>query len=367
MVIGTRGRAEVLKETSGLFFIIAESIMRFLLSLLVVLCFQFAKAQENRDPEPKGGLAKLGSVYFKISFTPEQRAILEETEVEFIYLIDTTGTASLEKINGVEDRGILDSLERCTSRLPAFYPQIIEGVKQPAIYFFQLRFPKYAPTQYYNAAYGMRNYRKLSMDDFESIEKSPTHFDMVIGGMVNQFTGNASDYLKTGGGMKLDMAVGKEGKYVWGMAMNFYGNAVKKYYSVNTNRVMNDAPPTLLIGVVAGKEGMRKGKTKNSFQLELCYAVQNVSSRTSPTDEDYIQWRGFSPGLVYNYQLYVGGDRLTHYYGEPTLFNNIINVHAAIRPIFFDWKEASGIMLEVGVSYRMSLSSIKAYKLKQGR
>lgn len=341
--------------------------MKFLLSLLVVICFQFAKAQENRDPEPKGGLAKLGSVYFKIDFTPEQRAILEETELEFIYLIDTTGTASLEKINGVEDRGILDSLERCTSRLPSFYPQTIEGVKQPAIYFFQLRFPKYAPKYSYPVLYGRQSYRRLSMDDFESIDKSPSHFEMVIGGMVNQFGGSAGSYLKTGGGMKFDVVFGKENHYVFGFTMNIYGNTAKTYYTLPPNRTHDKAPTTMLIGGIVGKEFKKQKNTKMSVQLELCYALQNVSSRTTNTDTEYVQWSGFSPGMVFNYQVFVGKDKFSHYYGDPILLNNIINLHTAIRPLFFNMQDASGIMMEVGVSYRMSLSGIKAYELKQGR
>lgn len=167
--------------------------------------------------------------------------------------------------------------------------------------------------------------------------------------------------------MKFDMVYGKENHYLWGFAMHIYGNTAKAYYPLPPDREHDKAPSTLLIGGIVGKEFKKQKHTKMSVQLELCYAVQNISSRTTNVDTDFIQWRGFTPGVVVNYQVFVGRDRMSHYYGAPIIFNNIMNLHAGIRPVFFNSQEASGLMMEIGLSYRMSFSNILSYELKQGR
>lgn len=337
-------------------------------TLIMALFFAGSRAfsqqeQPNTGPVPLGGHEKVALHYYKINFTREQQTILQEVEIEFIFSVDEEGVPTLEDIKGIEDEAILDSLHYTSQRLPPFQPRMQNGQSESSFYFLKLQFPKYSYIEYPHA---LQQYRTLRYEDFEYIQKSGDRVDVLIGGLVNSFLGSPADYLAFGGGMKMDlMYIGKKGTG-GGLVMNFYGNRLKQEYPVNSPRQQNSAPPTLLMGLALSKILYEKEKEEFNLQLELNYAIQNVTARIGEYDPDWVQLKGFSPGVVGNYLFKIGKDKTSHYYGSPTIYNHYLNVHGAVRPVFFDLKEATGVMIEVGLAYRMGYHFISAYRIKPG-
>src|SRR5688500_5957918 len=82
--------------------------------------------QVSRDAEPVDGIEELALVYYKIDFSRQQRALLEDLRLELIFVVDTTGAATLREVNGIQDAGIIDSL-KSQHPLPVFYPAMSRG------------------------------------------------------------------------------------------------------------------------------------------------------------------------------------------------------------------------------------------------
>ncbi len=187
--------------------------------------------------------------------------------------------------------------------------------------------------------------------------------DALVGGIVNGFSGNAHDYLKTGGGFKVDVTfAGKKG-YGFGITMVMYGNNRKKDYPIDPTRVQDEAPVTLLFGAAINKTIASNSRSYLLLQLEPAYAMQSISARINNQDKEYVQFNGFSPGVTLNYILKLGRERFTDSY-MPALFNHCLNVHAGVRPLFYDSSSGSGVMYEVGLSYRMVYHFFESYTLK---
>ncbi|PSR54360.1 hypothetical protein AHMF7605_12985 [Adhaeribacter arboris] len=164
--------------------------------------------------------------------------------------------------------------------------------------------------------------------------------------------------------MKMDlMFTGKKG-ISGGLIMSFYGNKLKQEYHLFTSRDQNSAPPTMLLGVGVNKFIFQQEHREFNLQLAVCYAIQNITPKLNESDQEWTQLEGFSPGLVANYLVKIGKDKVGYYYGSPLLRNNYLNFHGAIRPVFFHLKQASGLMLELEISYRMGLHAVSEYKLK---
>ena len=312
----------------------------------------------NQDVSPKGGLNQLAVKYYGIDFTEEQRELLEDRKIEFIFIIDEQGKATLSEVNGIADSNIIDSLKVRTSMIDNFNPRIRNGIAEPSIYFMRLVFPKYRMTDRHFAIFQGLAYNAAKLEDFEYIHKSNSRFDMIIGGLANQFFGNPSDHLRFGGGMKVDISFTNKRRFFYGMNMSFYGNKLAMDYPLRTSREQNSAPPTLLLGAIFGK-----WFDKINIQGEINYAIQNVTERLGDKDPDWIQLRGWSPGIVINYTLDIGKEKTMYYYGTPSLFGNRINLHLGFRYVSLSIKQASGPMMELGISYRMVIHGVEEYKL----
>jgi hypothetical protein len=313
----------------------------------------------NQHASPKYGVNQLAIKYFGIEFTKEQRKEIENVEIEFIYSIDKYGNPTLAEINGVTNQEIVDSLINKTKEVERFNPQVRNGVAEPAIYFMKLTFPTY---KLYQRKYGMLQgsaYNEAKLEDFEYLNTSGQRFDMTIGGLVNQFIGNPSRYLGFGGGMKIDLGYAGKNNIIYGLNMSFYGNKLKKEYPINSTREQFEAPPTLLVGLILGK-----WFDKFNIQGEINVGVQNLTKKLGENDPDWVQLNGWSPGLVVNYPVKLGKTNPMYYYGAPTLLENNLNLHFGLRYLKFSLKEATGLMVEFGVSYRMAIKGVNKYKLK---
>ena len=53
-----------------------------------------------------------------------------------------------------------------------------------------------------------------------------------------------------------------------------------------------------------------------------------------------------------------------YYYGSPVLLENNLNFHFGLRYIKLSIKDATGLMAELGVSYRMAIKAVNKHKLK---
>lgn len=313
----------------------------------------------NYGPEPQGGINGLALQYFKINFTKKQRLVLGMNEIELIYSITENGKAILEKVNNVNDPIIIDSLVQATERLSLFQPQVVDGKPVSAIYFVTLRFPTYGGDQWDSRVMVSRP----SLNDYQSIELGKS-LDMLIGGMVNTFAGNAQDYLKTGGGMKVDLIFMGEKKFGAGMVMSVYGNQSKRDYPINSTRPQVDAPATLFIGL-AGQWVMDKREERQiNFQFEATYIQQNLNIRIDPNDNNWDRFSGFSPGILVHYMIKLGHNHLTSYYWSPVVVSHWLNFHVGIRPLIYNSALPNGVMLEAGISYRMKTGFVKSYVLK---
>jgi hypothetical protein len=339
---------------------------------IIIACFVVAAAaqgysqsnQSQTGAEPIGGINKLVLEYYRIDFTKEQRKVLQDNEIEFIYSIDQDGVATLEEIKGVNDKAIRDSLQQVTSRLPRFKPGTVDGNKVSSLYLLKIEFPSYRPTAENPAFQEAIWYQEADYDDFEYIHKSGRRLDAVFGGAANAFLGDPGKYLGPGGGMKVEvMVTGKKGVGA-GMVMSFYGNKLKQKYPITSGRDQNTAPPTMLLGLGLNKILVQKERKEFNLQAEFNYAIQNVVPPIGDSGEGLVQLKGFSPGLVGNYLIQIGKNKTSYYYGSPTILNHYINLHAAIWPVFFNLKQATGLMTEIGLSWRLGTHFVDEYKLK---
>lgn len=332
------------------------------LVLLIIFSGQLtAQTQDtiNQEAQPPKGVEHLAIHYFGIEFSKEQRSRLENKELELIFFIDALGQPELSEINGITDADLIDSLKQKTLKVGLFSPRIEQGVAVPSIFFMKIVYPRYRMLEYQDM--GTR-YFLTRLEDFESIEKSSHRFDMTGSMVANQWLGPPASHLHLGGGMKIDLSITGAKHFLYGLNMSFYSNKMKLPYSIQTPRTFLKAPPTILIGGTIGR-----WFGKNNVQLEFNYAAQNVTDKIGDPDPDWVQLEGWSPGLLFNFPIQLGQDKPMYYYGAPTLFANQLNLHIGFRYFHLSLQEASGIMMELGVGYRLTVHGVQEYRLKENR
>lgn len=338
--------------------------MKYTISIILVLIGNLnihaqVKDSLNQDVSPKYGLNQLAIKYYGIDFTKEQRKDIENVEIEFIYSIDEYGNPTLAEINGVTNQEIIDSLKTKTKEIEKFNPKIRNGEPEPSIYFMKLTFPTY---QFNQKTFGLLQgsaYNEAKLSDFETLRESGQRLDMVIGGFMNQFLGKPSKHLTLGGGMKVDINYTFKNKLYYGLNMSFAQNGLKENYPINSQREQT-SPVSGFVGLTIGK-----WFSNCSVQFDLNLAVHNITEKIGENDPDWVQLNGWSPGLVFNYPILLGKENPMYYYGAPTLLGNNLNLSIGLRYISHSLNEASGSMVELGVSYRMAVKVINEYKLKE--
>ena len=313
-------------------------------------------------PEPAGGLNKLGMEFLKINFTPPQRAILDNVQLELLFTVDSAGNATLEDVNGITDGAILDSLHRTASRLHLFKPARDQGQPVDGLYSMLLQYPRYTRSRM-DYAHTPRTYRKLRLDDFEEYQLGG-RMDCVVGGMINSFTGTSHRYLSTGRGFKVNVTFSGKHGYGGGIAMSFYGNERKKDYPIDPSRAQDKESFSLMFGLALNKVFIRTDKSSWMVQFEPAYAQLNISSKINNQDKNNVSYKGFSPGITFHYMLRLGKEHFTMS-NAPALFGHYLNFHGGVRPLFYNSSEGSGIMLEMGISYRMAYRFFESYVLKE--
>ncbi len=199
------------------------------------------------------------------------------------------------------------------------------------------------------------------ISDFQSIELGKS-IEVLIGGAVNTFTGNAQYYLNTGGGMKVDAIFMGQKKFGAGMAMSFYGNGSKKDYPINSMRPQASAHTTLFVGLAGQWVMDKREKRELRFQFEANYIQQNLNKRIEISDR-VDRFNGVSPGFLVHYMIKLGYDHVGGYL-EPIIMNSWLNFHVGIRPLLYNSTLPNGIMIEGGISYKLKTNFVKSYVLK---
>ncbi len=320
----------------------------------------------NRDASPKYGISLLAANFETIQFTEQQLAKLSKSELELVMRIDREGIATLLKVNGVRDAGIIDSLSRKFSRIsPNFNPRIENGMSVNSIYSLMLHIPRAKPFDEERneplGRYGEPGFVK-------SYNKSGKRLDFLIGLMANGYSCNAREYQQPGGGMKLDVIYSGP-NFGAGMVIALVANELKKDYPIVTNRERSKLPTTFMIGLALNRVMHEWKRSEFIMQFELNYAEETITPQLYSNDYDNVKFTGWSPGFVGNYLIRIGKDKFgseSMRVGkrEPVVYYSYLNFHAALRPLYFNSKEASGLMFEVGVSYRFSAQFLKGYVIK---
>lgn len=327
--------------------------------ILILTCAAVVSMAQDKvvDAEPIGGLHNLSLPYLAINFSSEQRQQLKGRELEFVFSVNADGSASLYKVNGVAAPDILDSLYSTILPNPAFHPRVVNGITEGTVYFLNLTYPRYGHP-------GSYHYKEPGLSDFDYIDTSGPRMDMLLGGVFHTLAGNTQDYLRSRGGGKVDLLFTNGKGNGGGLVMTAFGNSLKRAYPVPTLRPQDKNQAILLVGGAYVRRWLEKGRRELSVQLELNYALQNLVTTNPPDDNYYVQVQGVSPGVILNYSVPLGRDRLSNYYGRPALVRNKANFHGAIRPLFMDNREASGCLFELGVGYRLQFIFVREFRLR---
>ncbi|MDX1905637.1 MAG: hypothetical protein SF053_01285 [Bacteroidia bacterium] len=315
----------------------------------------------NRSTTPTGGFEALTSRYINIRFTPAQREHLTGREITLDFSVSETGVPTLKKISGITDSVVLDSLVAASQGLPPFLPHLQDGKPIPSIYRLNLWLQPSGPQLYSPPA--PNQYKSFTADDFEYIREGGSHIDIWAGILANGLTGNAAQHLGPGGGMRIDMSMTGQRGWGAGLVMRLYGNPLTDPYQIGSPALQNTGPPTLLFGIGGLKNILNHPRGGLDLQLDLCYAAQNIITSTSQP-RDGVQFSGFSPGLVTSYYFQAGKDQYNNTYGGLFITRYYIGMHAAVRPVWYDYTPASGLMLEAGLSVKISAFDVQDFREK---
>jgi hypothetical protein len=337
-------------------------IRTIVFALCLVTSVVHAQTDTTSTPtEAEGGIERLALVFYTIEFTPEQRQLLVERPLEFFFFVSDAGEARLESLNGINNPTLIDSLMTAGQSLPPFIPATRNGVAVQSLYMMELTFPSYVmSTNFLKTTYINQNIGKYRLSDFDTLSVDRPNIQIVFGGFVNGFTGTAGDFLSTGGGFKVEMVFFDSNSMYYGMNMAFSGNKRKRDYRIGDDRAQADFPPTLFLGGTVGKK-----LDDFLIQIDADVALQNIITVDPDTDEEPVQFWGFSPGLVVNYPIGIGSRVVVNHYGSQQ-YNHYLNLHAGYRQLFMGDAQANGGMWELGLSWRFGSSTVTHYRLREG-
>lgn len=342
----------------------------FILSFFVTVT-AFAQQSAEQKTEPKGGKAALQLVYYRIDFTQEQTDYLRTHSPELIFSVTPEGKAKLEKANDIDMPSVVDSLMNVNDRLPEFNPEIVNGQPQIGIYFLKITWPNYqfAARTSTSTKESLRQLnsqlveiyypvmRKLS--DFEEITYRGSRFDMLVGFFGTTTSGNINKYLGNGWGTKFDfMAYGKNG---WGggfLSTITFGKPTRTDPSFPIGTQLRSSMLALFSGAF-GKLFRETSAGQFSIQVEPSIGMTTASL----SSESMLAW-GFSPGITGIYMLPLGKGRMARQYFMPVSYKQYLSFHVSARKLMFNTKEASGDIIEFGVSWRLAQRSVMDYKLR---
>lgn len=331
--------------------------------LVLLLLFVFASndciAQIGNDEKigPKNGLNRLAISYYGIEFEEQQKELIKGRKIELIYEVDALGKPILQEVNGIQDPIVIDSFYQKTSQLDPFFIRDNDGEPQSYIYFLQLQFPEYEVNNrmYYSSIREIQLFRNSNVNDFESIQYARSGMDIYFGGIFNSYM---NDNLGFGGGMDIDMNYVWDQKYLFGLNMVIHGNKRNQNFNIPVFKEQDNFIGSISLGGHFGKKINR-----NTLQVELNWSAMNVITKKDQFDFGY-QTRGWSTGLIYLRSIPIGSKKPSFLYGSPVITQHNLTLSGAIKYMSFGLKEASGLLLEVGLGYLLEINEVKSYEIK---
>lgn len=340
--------------------------MRTIILLFLVSAAAFGQVMDNPNmkAQPIGGKGELQIVYYRIDFTPEETQYLRTHAAELIFSVSESGIARLEKVNDIGMQSIVNKMLAVNDRLPAFYPERVNGRREAGVYFLYLTWPNYQGTygltspypavQFYNPVM-----RKLS--DFSEITYRGPRFDMLLGAFSASFAGNIGKNINRGWGTKFDfMAYGKNG---WGggfgttmiIARQWRTDPAQQYTFQNRSH---------LITLFTGTFGKVFETSVGDFglQVEPAFGLTDIINRDQSNKAISL---GFSPGVVAVYMMPLGKGRMGRQYFLPVTYRQYFSFHVAARQIMFNTQESRGTVYEFGMAYRFAQRQVANYKVKE--
>lgn len=345
-------------------------VMRYFLYLILLAIPVFCSAQdirENyRDAEPEGGVEKLAKSFFSINFQNEEQRELMGKHLELVFHIDQMGVPTLEAVFGTDNNVIRDSFLQKTEEIPLFIAARAGGDYTESMYALGLTYPSFQTVYQYLQKSNIHAFRKAKMEDFEKLELKDSRFDLVFGGVVNTPAGSISNHLRSGGGLKLDFIFTGRNGWGGGLVATGHYNRLFNNFSIPSTVPNLKYPTTNMIGLSANK-WMALGEKLHGLllQLELNYTYFLLTEKEEINDPESVVFKGFSPGLSVHFPIQIGQPTTSTLYYSPALVSHYINIHAAIRPLFLDFRQARGILFELGLSYRMGIIRVKSYEFKE--
>ena len=341
-----------------------DSKVRLVIIFLLIIIDISVSAQIDTSytqAEPIGGLNRLALVYYDIEYTPEQRKLLENVEVELIFTVSDEGIATLETVNGITNTTLIDSLFAQTPNLPKFQPELRGGIPKQSLYWIRFQFPTYQ-TYYPEIQTPIGFYQqKINKNQFKVLEESGVAFDFVIQGVFVNHFGNADKYLKPGGGVQMGFEFLTPSEMYYGLGLNMLGNKAALPMTVKDTMPYFKSPFTVTTGLYVGKRF-----EKFSVQLEIYYANITVTESDVEKDIDGTSYSGFGPGIFANYpvQLNKRKERVTMHSWSPFINRYALNIRGGIRGFFMENSQANAILLELGVGIRFGSYFIERYRMK---
>ena len=332
----------------------------FLFSLMVFGSYAQTDTTYS-DPEPIGGINRLALVYYDIEFTKEQRKLLEDVTLEMVFAVSKEGIAQLERVNGIQNRSLIDSLYAQNPQLIGFKPAMQGGMPLESLYFMKFRYPDYKMNTQEIPIRSPFYQKKIDKSQFEELDETGRGLDFTFQGIFTNHFGQADKYLKPGGGVQLGLEyVSAIGLY-YGLGFDMYANRADQLIAVEDSLPYLHSPFSVATGVYVGKHF-----NQLYIQVELYYSSIAITKSYSESGTAGTYYEGFSPGLFANYVVpfHKNKERIIINSGQPYFNRTSLNFRGGFRGFIMDRPEVSGVMLELGVGVRFGSYFIKKYRLK---
>lgn len=325
--------------------------------------------------QPTTGACRLIAHFQSIQFNITQKQLLKNQTAYLSFDVDAEGKATLTQIRGTNGADVFDSIATKGKELPRFAKKLVNGTATPYQYF--LAVPYY--TSFKQGE--LENYVYAPQTDCQLLDRSKSYLSFNIGAFAATFAGNAAEHLNTGGGVRLGL------DYTFNNGIGFGGSFGRTFSSFKKRYSFTEAPNSQVggwtFGVNVHKTFKISPKSHLCLKAEFNIITQSfdditkvyyVDSTTRPptifsvaTPVPY-NLTAISPGLSINYALALSDKQELGWSMSqlPTTPRHYLNFHAAIRPLFYDKAEASGIMFEVGISYKRASHSLTFHRAKPG-
>ena len=312
--------------------------------------------------EPEGGLdAVLSFLDKKVKLRRAERREVSNQELYVELEISEEGKVLSAKVVNAPVLSVAQKIQKACMDLPDFIPATYEGIEIESLYRFTLNYQKqaYFPNP--------RNLYVPDYDEFAEIIEKPRKFDLYFNGSMNFFGGNIGQRLGLGGGIGFGMLFGGK-HFSAGFDMTIYGNKLRRNFDLEDERKQYKAPPTFYVGLTLAKEWPLNKKRSIQLQSHFNFASMNLIPEEENGNRDFVHFDGFSTGLRCHYLILLGKPKVSVYGAAgPTLFKSFLHVYVGAFGHFLEEQQASGVLGEIGIGYRMRLRGIKEYTLKDNK